>query len=88
MTKSNDGLNTTLGRPANITAMRRFVLERAEDVSGVSGTGRVAEGVEFSDGTVVMKWMTYTSSLGVYLNIKELDFVHSHEGRTKVVWID
>lgn len=34
--------------------MRRFELHREEDVSGVSGTGVVAEGVAFSDGRVLM----------------------------------
>ena len=30
--------------------MNSFILRRLEDVSGVSGTGVVAEGVEFSNG--------------------------------------
>ena len=63
-------------------------MERTEDVSGVSGTGIVAEGCEYSDGAVVMKWRTYNSSLVVYKNIKECEFIHGHEGRTKIVWID
>ena len=32
--------------------MRLFVLLREEDVTGVSGTGIVAEGVEWQDGRV------------------------------------
>jgi len=36
---------------------RTFVLHRDEDVSGVSGTGVVAEGVVFSDGAVVVRWL-------------------------------
>src|SRR5579872_1239536 len=35
---------------------RRFVLVRHEDVSGVSGTGVVAEGVAFSNGVVALQW--------------------------------
>lgn len=34
------------------TYPRVFVLQRHVDVSGVSGTGEIAEGVEWSDGTV------------------------------------
>lgn len=35
---------------------RAFVLQCNEDETGVSGTGIVAEGVEFSDGTVALYW--------------------------------
>ena len=37
--------------------MRTFELHRDTDVSGVSGTGVVAEGVEFADGTTVVRWL-------------------------------
>lgn len=70
------------------TKMRRFVLERTEDVSGISGTGTVAEGVQFEDGTVVLEWKGKYASIVIYHNIAELEHIHSHEGRTKVVWID
>ena len=38
--------------------MRRFVMHRQYDVSGVSGTGLVLEGVLFSTGVVVVHWLT------------------------------
>ena len=38
--------------------MRRFVMHRHHDVSGVSGTGLVLEGVLFSTGVVVIHWLT------------------------------
>ena len=38
--------------------MRRFVMQRTHDVSGVSGTGVVLEGVLFSTGVVVIHWLT------------------------------
>ena len=38
--------------------MRRFVMHRAFDASGVSGTGVVLEGVLFSTGIVVIHWLT------------------------------
>lgn len=68
--------------------MRLFHLVRDKDISGVSGTGIVAEGVEFTSGTVVMTWLTMHHSVVVYPNIKELEAIHGHEGNTKVVWID
>jgi hypothetical protein len=42
--------------------MRLFRLERTEDASGVSGIGKVAEGVVFDDGTVVLRWLTEVKS--------------------------
>ena len=68
--------------------MRRFNLIRKEDVHNKSGTGLVAEGIEFSDGSVALKWTTQYWSINVFLNLHELKHLHSHEGRTKVVWID
>lgn len=72
----------------NNTEMRRFQLQRSEDISGMSGVGVVAEGVEFSDGTVVMKWRSIYSSTVIYPNIKDMEHIHSHEGRTTIQWID
>ncbi len=69
-------------------SMRLFVLERREDESGVSGTGIVAEGCEFTDGACVMKWLVGPArSVGVYANVKTVERVHGHEGRTLVKWL-
>jgi len=70
------------------TNMRHFVLVRDEDATGVSGTGIVAEGTEFSNGKCALSWLTKVSSIAVYNNIKELEEIHGHEGKTKVEWID
>ena len=67
---------------------RRFYIKRVADESGISGTGIVAEGVEFSDGTVAMRWRSHTGSVGVYANIKCVEAIHGHGGKTVVVWID
>lgn len=69
--------------------MRRFVLERNEDVSGVSGTGVVAEGVEFTDGTVVLRWITGEHrSTVVWPSIRSVEVIHGHDGRTLVKFVD
>lgn len=68
--------------------MRRFYLQRDEDASGVSGTGVVAEGVEFTDGTCAMRWRTATTSTAVYGSAQDVVTVHGHEGRTRLVWLD
>lgn len=68
--------------------MRRFYLDRVEDESGVSGTGHVAEGVQFSDGRCAMRWRTSLASTTVYDCIEDLEAIHGHGGKTVVVWID
>lgn len=70
--------------------MRRFYLERKDDVSGVSGTGMVAEGVEFDNGKVAMTWKSEFPSVTVYDSATVVEKVHSHKGkdRTKLVWVD
>ncbi len=67
--------------------MNLFNLVRETDVSGVSGTGVVAEGVQFSDGTCAMRWRTNLASTAVYFSIQDLETIHGHEGATKVVFL-
>lgn len=66
---------------------RRFVLQRNEDETGISGTGVVAEGIEFSTGWCALSWMTSAHSVGIYPNVKELERIHGHNGRAVVVWL-
>ena len=68
--------------------MRTFKLVRTEDASGVSGTGDVAEGVEFDNGKCVMCWDTDTSSIAIYEDVDDLVKIHGHQGRTKVIFSD
>ena len=49
--------------------MRRFELHRDHDVSGVSGTGLVAEGALFSDGVAVVRWLTDIRSTVVWEDV-------------------
>lgn len=70
------------------STMRRFVLNRREDATGTSGTGIVAEGVEFSNGQVTIHWISQLESVNVYANVKVLDSLHGHDGRTTVEWLD
>jgi hypothetical protein len=67
--------------------MRLFHLLRHQDASGVSGTGVVAEGVEFSDGSICLKWTTKLNCTGLYRSVHELIAIHGHGGKTEVVWI-
>ena len=68
---------------------RRFVLDRDVDVTGVSGTGVVAQGVEFSDGVVCLRWTSkWPSSVVFYDGIDALLHVSGHDGRTRVRFLD
>jgi len=68
--------------------VRRFHLVRDEDLSGVSGTGVVAEGVEFENGKVAICWTSKYHITSVIDNMHTLEKVHGHGGRSRVVWID
>lgn len=69
--------------------MRAFRLVREVDVSGVSGTGAVAEGIEFSDGTVVLRWLSDwpTSVVFHQRGIESVEKVHGHGGATRIEYI-
>lgn len=66
--------------------MKTFDLVREHDVSGVSGTGRVAEGVQFSDGTCVMRWLSDIASTAIYASAEMLETIHGHGGATRLVF--
>lgn len=68
--------------------MRRFLLVRKEDVSGVSGTGNVAEGVEFHDGQCVLSWFGQHHTIEVSPGVETIIAIHGHEGRTWIEYID
>lgn len=52
----------------------------------MSGTGLVAEGVQFSDGTVVLRWRGEHASTVVWKSLVDAMAIHGHDGKTKVVW--
>lgn len=64
-----------------------FCLIRHDDETGVSGTGHVATGVEFEDGTVAMRWRTGTASTAVYDSVADVIEIHGHGGKTTVAYI-
>jgi len=68
--------------------MRRFELHRDQDVSGVSGTGLVAQGVQFDDGTCALRWLGEHHSTAVYDDAVDIELIHGHGGATRMVWLD
>lgn len=71
---------------------RCFYLRRTEDVSGVSGTGYVAEGCQFTDGTCVIRWKSEMPTTTVLQSLSNVKSIHGHPdpsgaNRTEVIWI-
>lgn len=69
--------------------MRAFLMVRDEDETGISGTGVVAEGVEFLDGTVVIRWQTHGDdhhSTVVWASLADAQAIHGHGGKTRFVF--
>jgi hypothetical protein len=73
-------VNEHFGHPGGM-----FELHRDEDETGVSGTGVIAWGVEFPDGTVALRWATEERSTSVWASIRGMESVHGHNGKTRVV---
>ena len=66
-------------------SMKTFYLNRTEDESGVSGTGKVAQGVIFDNGKVALTWLGEHSTVTIFEDIEEVTTIHGHGGKTKVV---
>ena len=65
--------------------MKIFYLKRTEDESGVSGTGRVAQGFIFDNGKVAVSWLSEHPSVTIYDSIGEVHAIHGHGGKTEIV---
>jgi hypothetical protein len=68
--------------------MRRFVLQRETDVSGVSGTGVVADGVMWPDGSASVHWRGERPSIVFWPWMQWVEEIHGHGGSTHIVWLD
>ena len=68
--------------------MRRFHLHRMKDESGKSGIGIVAEGLVFTDGTAVLRWMSATPSTLIFASQEQMEKIHGHDGKTTIIWKD
>lgn len=75
-------------RPAGGDEPRRFQLVRDVDVSGVSGTGVVADGVLWLDGTASLRWRGDRPSSVHWDRLDDAVHVHGHGGLTRVEWLD
>lgn len=68
--------------------MRTFRLVRDDDITGVSGTGVVCEGIEFSDGTAVIHWIVgaYHTTTIHPDGVGSVAHIHGHGGATRLVF--
>jgi hypothetical protein len=67
---------------------RRFYLHRIVDHSGISGTGIVADGIQWPDASVTLCWRGDCSSIAHWRNAEHMLTVHGHNGATVIKWID
>ncbi|NUH35291.1 hypothetical protein HUF15_00655 [Streptomyces samsunensis] len=70
------------------TAVRVFRLQRDRDITGVSGTGTVADGALWPDGTVSIRWRGDRPSTVTWDSINHAEHVHGHGGATRIIWTD
>jgi len=66
--------------------IKPFYLDRIVDETGISGTGVIAEGVQFSNGKCAMCWLTKNFSIGIYDDVETLIAIHGHDGKTVLRW--
>lgn len=79
----------TLARGADgRTAVRLFHLQRDRDVTGMSGTGVVADGALWPDCTVSIRWRGDRPSTVTWNSIDHAEQVHGHGGLTRIIWAD
>lgn len=66
-----------------------FELRRDRDPSGYSGTGTVADGAVFSDGTTVLHWRARggrATGTVIGVTLHHIHEPHTHDGATRLVW--
>ena len=73
----------------SVKSMRRFTLHRSgERLHPVRGYPKVAEGVEFSDGTVSLRWVVGEAQCtSVWGSVAAMTTVHLHDN-TRLIWWD
>jgi hypothetical protein len=69
--------------------VRRFkLLRHCDHPPGRQATGIVAEGIQFSDGATVIRWLGAYRSTVTWDNVEDAETVYNHDGATEVVWLD
>jgi hypothetical protein len=74
-----------------VMIMRRFLMHRKNDESGVSGTGCVLAGVVFEEGECVIRWRGLRGSVNVFKCYADFLAIHvtSHPSNgTEIIFED
>ena len=76
-----------------VSGARKFVVERPCDVTGVSGTGVVIEGIAFATGQTIIHWLTPApkGSLSIFEGFDDFVLIHIKphpENKTRIVFED
>lgn len=67
--------------------MRNFILFREKDISNISGIGIVAEGTEFTDGSVALRWVVGDHrSTSTWNSMEDVKEIHGHSGATLIIY--
>lgn len=67
---------------------RPFLMQRREDVSGVSGTGLIAHGIRHANGSATVWWLGRWTTETKHTSMESVIGIHGHGGRTEVCWCD
>jgi hypothetical protein len=97
--RGDDHQTAATNIPSQMTARERtFILMRLVDSTGVSGTGVVATGRAYTDGSAEIRWQSQaTMADGSSRDIKtvtsfdrweDVILLHGHGGQTLLVWDD
>ena len=76
--------------------IKRFVMYRRGDISDTHDENQMNlpnepqfEGVVFTDGTCVIRWLTKMASTSIWKNFETMMAIHGHpEYESELIWID
>jgi hypothetical protein len=79
--------------------MRRFLINRRYDITGISGIGTIAEGVEFIPGGYAILYWKRTGTWGWYPTVESqkegnsIEEIHCYpvingQPNAEIIWID
>jgi hypothetical protein len=66
--------------------MQPFILLRDIDTTGISGTGKIAEGCVMTSGRCIIAWMTGAASASIHGSLEDAQAIHGHGGNTRFVF--
>lgn len=68
--------------------VRRFEVHRPRPLNDYLWIGPVADGVEWPDGSVTIRWHGPRASIVQWRSMGDARAVHEKDGLTQIVWVD